>query len=62
MEVQEGEEMKKDCFAYKPLKHCTALNEMICIKGECPFYKTRKQFTEDAEKAKNKNRLVVTKC
>lgn len=47
--------MKKDCFAYK-LRKCTALVDMVCAKGEeCPFYKTREQFNEDAEKARIRN-------
>lgn len=47
--------MKKDCFAYK-MKKCTALTEIVCKDGsECPFYKTREQFNEDAEKARLKN-------
>ena len=46
--------MKADCFAYK-MKTCTVLKIMVCKDGsECPFYKTRKQFKDDAEKARKK--------
>lgn len=52
MEVQEGEEVKRDCFGYK-LGTCTVLTEPICKNSEfCSFYKTREQFNEDAEKAR----------
>lgn len=39
---------KEDCFAYKYTKQikkaqCTALKELYCKKGKCPFYKTQKE-------------------
>lgn len=47
--------MKKDCFGFK-FNNCTALSEMLCKNGgHCPFYKTKEQFAEDAEKARKIN-------
>lgn len=51
-------EIKKDCFAYKEKKNkqnrvhktCTALKKLYCKDEKCKFYKTKKQFEEDAEK------------
>lgn len=43
---------RKDCFAYKISGYCSALTDMVCIKGDCSFYKTRKQFKADEEKAR----------
>ena len=52
MVVREGEEMKKDCFGYK-LGTCTVLTEPVCKDNKfCSFYKTKEQFNEDAEKAR----------
>lgn len=39
--------VKEDCFAYvetlgKPA--CKALSEMLCTKGNCKFYKNRKEM------------------
>lgn len=54
MVVQDGEKMNKDCFGYK-YHSCTVLTEMLCKKGDCPFYKTKEQFNNDAERAREKN-------
>lgn len=52
----EGKEMF-DCFAYKKysnnLTGCLALEEMLCKKGECPFYKPKKEMCKSC----NKNRF-----
>lgn len=46
-------EIKKDCFAYysqgmdgKPIKTptCSGLEEMLCARGECPFYKPKREY------------------
>lgn len=43
--------MKTDCFAYKRnIKKCSALNELVCEKRKCSFYKTQKQFDEERKK------------
>lgn len=42
---------KKDCFAYS--KHsslCRILKKRYCDNGECGFYKSKKQFSEDLKK------------
>ena len=41
--------MNKDCFGYKAGK-CTVLSEMVCVKKECSFYKTKDQYNSDREK------------
>lgn len=47
--------MNRDCFGFT-LSKCTALTEMLCKDGRhCPFYKTKEQFAEDAEKARKIN-------
>ena len=34
--------VKKDCFAYcERKKNCNALNELLCLKGKCKFYKPK---------------------
>jgi hypothetical protein len=48
-------EVKTDCFGYRSDHKCNALNEMVCAKKECPFYKTAAKFAYDAKKAKLKN-------
>lgn len=44
--------VKIDCFAFRPerLNPCSALDTLYCEHGECPFYKTRKQFETEIEK------------
>lgn len=43
--------IKKDCFAYKEKqKKCSALNELVCEKRKCRFFKTKEQFNEEREK------------
>ena len=42
---------KRDCFGYK-MGECTVLTELVCKESECAFYKTKKQFREDAERAR----------
>lgn len=44
--------VKIDCFAFRPerLNPCSALDSLYCEHGECPFYKTRKQFETEIEK------------
>lgn len=42
---------KKDCFAYNHhLCKCNILKELVCSTKKCSFYKTQKQFDEDAIK------------
>lgn len=45
-----------DCFANpaktKYTKNCVILREKLCeTRGDCPFYKTKKQFEEDVKRA-----------
>lgn len=50
--MKKGKEKgKTDCFAYVSTTKCKALNDMVCKKGECPFYKTKEQFKKDAREA-----------
>ena len=40
--------VKDDCFAWLPgHKNCKALIRTLCRKGDCPFYKTKKQYAQD---------------
>ena len=43
--------VKENCFAHIKNKEgkerCFCLNEMICKKGECSFYKTRSKAKKD---------------
>lgn len=48
-----SDNIKRDCFGFKR-GECTVLTELVCKKGECTFYKTRKQFRDDADEAKKK--------
>ena len=41
---------KSSCFAYKGGK-CCALEEMICEKQSCPFFKTDKQYISELKKS-----------
>ena len=41
--------MNKDCFA-RAGKGCSILMKVVCKNGECPFYKTKKQYEEDKKK------------
>ena len=45
---------RKDCFGYKVKGYCGTLTEMVCQTRECSFYKTKKQFAEDAKEAKKR--------
>ena len=41
----------KDCFAYlEKCNRCSILNETVCKKSDCTFYKTREQYDADREK------------
>ncbi len=40
--------MYKDCFAR--MEQCSVLKKMLCKNGECPFYKSKKQHSEDMKK------------
>ena len=42
--------IKNDCFAIKWNK-CIVLKKLYCRYGECGFYKTHLQYTEDIEKS-----------
>ena len=44
-------EEKKDCFGFKVSGYCGALTDMVCKYRSCSFYKTKKQFIEDAKRA-----------
>lgn len=48
---------KEDCFAYQKRflidtydgleAYCSVLTEMLCAKGECSFYKSKKRYKDD---------------
>lgn len=40
--------MYDDCFAR--VEQCSILKKMLCKNGECPFYKSKKQYQADIEK------------
>ncbi len=40
--------MYEDCFAR--VEQCSILKKMLCKNGECPFYKSKKQHSEDIKK------------
>lgn len=55
-----GLKVKHDCFAYlKYEKSCHALNELVCMNGKCPFYKTAKQRCDGCKEAQRKSGYVV---
>lgn len=39
----------KDCFARIEVR-CGVLNETLCKNGECPFYKSKKEYEADKVK------------
>lgn len=44
-------EIKTDCFAFmQKCRKCSVLNELICQKRECTFFKTQEQYNSDREK------------
>lgn len=45
-------EIKTDCFAFRGPrnKHCSVLNELVCQKQKCSFYKTCEQYKNDLKK------------
>lgn len=45
-------EGKRDCFGYKVSNYCGVLVEMVCKRRSCSFYKSKQQFKEDAQRAK----------
>lgn len=45
-------EGKKDCFAYRVRNYCGVLVEMVCKRRSCSFYKSKQQFNEDAQRAR----------
>lgn len=48
--------IKPDCFAFAKehkTKGCRALNDQLCLKGDCPFYKIQRQLDEENERLKN---------
>lgn len=48
-----SDNIKRDCFGFKR-GECTVLTELVCKNEKCTFYKTRKQFKEDADEARKK--------
>ena len=46
---------RKVCFAYLKDNFCSALKEMYCLNGSCPFFKTQRQYDADAEAAMMRN-------
>ena len=40
---------KKNCFAWSK-DECLCLNKKICLKRECPFFKTTEKYYSDLEK------------
>lgn len=49
--------MNNDCFAYKG-GECGALNECVCRKGSCRFYKTEAEHTKKRVKAEKRIRSL----
>lgn len=47
--------VKTDCFAFDD-KKCTALNKLYCAKGDCNFFKTKKQYKADLQSAEKYNK------
>ena len=48
-----------DCFGYITSTKCKALNDVICKKEKCPFYKTEEQFKKDAREAQERRQNRV---
>lgn len=43
VDIQIHTQVKTDCFAWqKTRRNCSALKEIVCKKGPCPFYKPKK--------------------
>ena len=56
-----GLKVKHDCFAYlKYEKSCHALNDLYCMNGECPFYKTEKERCDECKKLREKKKVYIT--
>lgn len=44
-------EIKVDCFGYDKINcQCKVMEELICKKRNCTFYKTWEQYRADMEK------------
>ena len=50
----------KDCFAFRTVTknryRCEILDEMICKKKECPFYKTNTQYLVGIQQLEERER------
>lgn len=49
----EETQIKTDCFGYSNLskkQECRILNELLCAKGKCPFYKTQWEYEKGNKK------------
>lgn len=50
--------MYDDCFAKIQIKKCRVLKQMLCKNGECPFYKTKKQYEVEQEKYPHRDKIT----
>lgn len=58
-----GLKVKHDCFAYnKYSRDCHALGELVCLTGECKFYKTEEQRCKECEAKKDKRIITCEEC
>jgi hypothetical protein len=47
--------IKGDCFAYnKKAVNCKALDDLICRKGDCVFYKNKNQLEYERNRSINR--------
>lgn len=49
--------MYEDCFA-RTETGCIALKKMFCKNGNCPFYKTKKQYKADQKKYPHRDKIA----
>ena len=59
--IQGGLGVKTDCFAYdKSRRDCNALNELVCLTAQCPFYKT--EFERCTECKVSRKYITCAEC
>ena len=59
--IQGGLGVKTDCFAYdKTRRDCKALNELVCLTTQCPYYKT--EFERCTECKATRTSITCNEC
>ncbi len=56
-----GLKVKHDCFAYiKYGNECNAMSDLLCMNGECPFYKTMKERCGECKKLREEKKVYIS--